>query len=158
MSEATGIGFVFDGTTSEFPSPDRRNYQPNHYGEIWAPILIAWVDPNDSAIRFGEPGDFALGVGEPLFSPSGFQPVQYVSGEVAINSQYNGPHGFAVPGALGLIVQHEMGHVMGLGHADIDGELMGREGGGATGWGWGDREGLRRLGTTQGCLIEPPLP
>ncbi len=158
VSEATGINFVFDGTTTEFPSNGRKTYQPKRYGKGWAPILIAWVDPATSELRFGKPGDEAIGLGEPLFSPVGFQPVQYVSGEIAINSAYSGPHGFAVPGALGLVVQHEMGHVVGLGHADLPGELMGRSGGGATQWGPGDLQGLRQLGSAQGCLLEPPLP
>ncbi len=158
VSEATGIYFVYDGQTRETPGQLRKVYQPKRYGDQWAPVLIAWVDPNDSQIRFGKPGDYALGLGLPLYSPAGSSPLQYVSGEISINSKYQGRHGFEYPGDLGLVVQHELGHVMGLGHADVAGELMGRSGGGATDWGSGDLEGLRQLGSSQGCFSTPDPP
>jgi len=68
------------------------------------------------------------------------------------------PPGFAEPGDQGPVVLHELGHVMGLGHAKQDGELMQPSGGGVTGFGPGDLEGLRELGRSAGCLITPPVP
>jgi hypothetical protein len=158
VTDATGIDFIYEGQSSETPSSIRKVFQPKHYGQEWAPVLIAWVDPNGSAIPFGKPGHYALGLGLPLYPTPAARPVQYVSGEISINANYDAPDGFATPGALGLIVQHELGHVMGLGHADVAGELMGRSGGGATGWGAGDLEGLMQLGRTQGCLSTPDPP
>jgi len=48
VSRATGLKFVDDGTTSEAPSRDRAMYQPDRYGQRWAPVLIAWHTPIDN--------------------------------------------------------------------------------------------------------------
>jgi hypothetical protein len=53
------------------------------------------------------------------------------------------------------VLLHELGHVMGLGHVPAIGELMQAAGGGVTDLGPGDLEGLRRLGSAQGCLRVP---
>lgn len=42
VSELTGLVFVDDGATDEAPSDDRAAYQPDRYGEHWAPVLISW--------------------------------------------------------------------------------------------------------------------
>ena len=68
-----------------------------------------------------------------------------VSGWVAINADDpNGP-GFGWIGAQGPVVLHELGHVMGLDHVKVEGELMEGAGGGVTDFGPGDLEGLRIL-------------
>ena len=41
---ATGLVFVNEGTTDEAWTKDREPYQPDRYGERWAPALIAWSD------------------------------------------------------------------------------------------------------------------
>lgn len=41
VSAATGLRFVYDGTTTEAPADDRDPYQPDRYGRRWAPVLIA---------------------------------------------------------------------------------------------------------------------
>src|SRR6185436_2348212 len=48
VSQATGLRFVYDGLTSEAPSRQRPSYQPERYGDRWAPILITWVTPADN--------------------------------------------------------------------------------------------------------------
>ena len=53
------------------------------------------------------------------------------------------------------MVLHELGHVMGLDHVKVDGELMESAGGGVTDFGPGDLEGLRILGRSSGCLNTP---
>ena len=45
ISTATGLQFVNDGPTSERASATRRAFQPERYGDKWAPVLIAWTDP-----------------------------------------------------------------------------------------------------------------
>ena len=48
VSAASGLQFVYDGTTAEAPSKTRETYQPDRYGKQWAPVLIAWSTPEES--------------------------------------------------------------------------------------------------------------
>ncbi len=48
VSQATGLHFVYDGSTSEAPSRQRPPYQPKTYGDRWAPVLISWVTPSEN--------------------------------------------------------------------------------------------------------------
>ena len=157
VSDATGITFVYDGLTDEVPSAHRASFQPARYGDRWAPVLIGWVDPETSTFNFDPNGREAAGIAGPLTPDPGPQDI-YVSGVVAINVADPNPPGFAEPGDQGPVVLHELGHVMGLGHAKQDGELMQPSGGGVTGFGPGDLEGLRELGRQAGCLPTPPVP
>jgi hypothetical protein len=157
ITDATGIAFVYDGETSEEAEPGRSPYQPGRYGDGWAPVLIAWTDPDDSAIQFRRGDDVALGVASPFPRSNGVLNV-FVSGWIALNADYPGPGGFDTPSAVGLTIQHELGHVVGLGHTNVFGEVMQGGGGGALNWGPGDLAGLRELGTEAGCLTTPRIP
>jgi hypothetical protein len=154
ISGATGIGFVFDGLSDEVPSAYRKVFQPDRYGERWAPILIGWVDPDTSDIPFElEDGAVASGVASPLYPTTSTD--LYVSGWVAMNQEDPNLPGFAHPWEQGPVLLHEIGHVMGLGHVHAYGEIMNETGGGAVDLGAGDEEGLRRLGSSGGCLAVP---
>ena len=153
VSEATGIEFVYDGETTEEAAPGRSSFQLR-YGKEWAPVLIAWTDPDDSPIEFERGSHVALGVASPSIPTHGRFDM-FVSGWVALNADYAGPGGFDSPSSVGLTIQHELGHVMGLGHTKAFGELMQGAGGGALDWGPGDLEGLRALGAEAGCLTTP---
>ena len=157
LSSATGITFIYDGLTDEVPGRYRKVYQPDRYGERWAPVLIGWVDPRTSSFDFDPAGREAAGVAGPLFPEPGPSTI-YVSGVVAINVADPNPPGFASVGAQGPVVLHELAHVLGLGHIRAQGELMEPSGGGMTGFGPGDLEGLRELGRSQGCLATPAVP
>jgi hypothetical protein len=156
MSRATGVEFVDDGLTDEIPERRRPVYQPDRYGDRWAPVLIAWVDPDDTDIAFARDGHTAAGVAAPSVPTDGTDIL--VSGWVAINLDDPNPSGFGSIGAQGPVVQHELGHVMGLDHVKSSGELMEPSGGGVTDFGSGDLEGLARLGRRAGCLTTPPTP
>jgi hypothetical protein len=156
LSSATGITFVYDGLTDEVPGRDRNVYQPDRYGERWAPVLIGWVDPRTSSFDFEPGGREAAGVAGPLYPNPG--PSIYVSGVVALNLDDPNPPGFGSVGAQGPVVLHELAHVLGLGHFKAQGELMEPSGGGVTGFGPGDLEGLRELGRSQGCVTTPVVP
>jgi hypothetical protein len=157
LSSATGIAFTYDGLTDEVPTRDRDVFQPDRYGDRWAPVLIGWVDPRTSTFDFDPGGREAAGVAGPLYPQPGPSTV-YVSGVVAINVADPNPPGFGFPGAQGPVVQHELAHVLGLGHFKAQGELMEPSGGGMTNFGPGDLEGLRELGRSAGCLSTPAAP
>jgi hypothetical protein len=150
-SAATGIAFDFEGLTHEEATIDRPVYQPDRYGDRWAPVLIAWVDPDDSDIPFTRGDRVAAGVGVPTIPPTRLEDL-YVSGWIAINADDPNTPGFSFPGQQGPVILHELGHLMGLGHVRTVGELMHPEGGGVVDFGPGDLDGLRQLGAEGGCL------
>jgi hypothetical protein len=154
MTAATGIAFAYDGLSAEIPVEGRPAYQPGRYGDRWAPVLIAWVAPSQTDIPFEKDGEIAAGVAAPQLPGTGLEEI-YVSGWAAINVLDPNPPGFASYGEQGLVVLHELAHVMGMGHVKQWGELMEPSGGGVTNFGPGDLEGLKLLGRSQGCLNTP---
>jgi hypothetical protein len=156
ISAATGIAFEYEGATDEEASPFREVFQPDRYGDRWAPVLIAWADPDTSDIPFERGDHVAAGVAVPVIPATRFEDV-YVSGWIALNAEDPNPPGFAFPGSQGPVILHELGHLMGLGHVRREGEIMHPAGGGAVDLGPGDLEGLRQLGAAGGCLqvMEP---
>ena len=134
-SLATGIEFVDDGLSDEVPERRRFVYQPDRYGDRWAPVLIAWVDPDDTDIPFARDGHTAAGVAAPLVAPG--ENDVLVSGWIAINQEDPNPAGFGSIGSQGPVVLHELGHVMGLDHVKSPGQLMEPSGGGVTDFGSG---------------------
>ena len=150
VSSATGIAFEYDGLTREIPTRGREAYMPARYGDRWAPVLIAWVDPTRTNIEFQRNGHTAAAVAAPLTPPLDAEVL--VSGWVAMNLHDPNPPGFSRPGDQGPVLLHELGHIMGLGHVAAAGEIMEPSGGEVTDFGPGDLEGLRLLGSSQGCL------
>lgn len=154
ISAATGIVFVYDGLTHERVSTHRDAFLPDLYGERWAPVLVTWVDPDLSDIPFERGDHLAAAVAAPLF-PNGAPGEVYVSGWVALNAEDPNAPGFDRIEEQGPVILHELGHVMGLGHVRVRGEIMHTAGGGVVDLGPGDREGLRRLGAAGGCVPVP---
>jgi hypothetical protein len=156
ISVATGIAFEYEGLTDEEASAFRDPFLPDRYGPRWAPVLIAWADPDDSDIPFEHGGRVAAGVAVPDIPSTRIEDV-YVSGWVALNADDPNPPGFDLPGQQGPVLLHELGHLMGLGHVETLGEIMHPSGGGVVDLGPGDREGLRQLGAAGGCVpvMEP---
>jgi len=152
VSRATGIAFAYDGLTDEIPVQNRDWVQPERYGPGWAPVVIAWVDPSQTDIRFEADGKPAAAVARP-WVPPGEDVI--VSAWVVVNERDPNPPGFSGPGAQGPTVQHELGHVMGLDHVPSTSELMNPSGGHMTDFGPGDLAGLEELGADQGCLTTP---
>lgn len=152
VSQATGLRFVYDGATSEAPSRQRSSYQPERYGDRWAPVLISWATPDENP-------DFAADVtGEGGSSSVGLpnRPRAYVTGAVALDagqltSILQRPHGNQV---VRGIVLHELGHLVGLDHVTAASQLMYPQAQpGVTDFGAGDLTGLAALGTGT-CLPE----
>jgi hypothetical protein len=156
VTAATGIEFEYEGPTDEEASIYRDVHQFDRYGDRWAPVLIAWSDPDDSDIPFERDDRVAAGVARPEIPPTRLDDL-YVSGWVALNADDPNPPGFSFPGLQGPVILHELGHLMGLGHVRARGELMHPDGGGVVDFGPGDLEGLRRLGAEGGCIqvMEP---
>lgn len=155
VAQASGLTLRLTGTTEERPSGARLPYQPERYGQRWAPVLIAWADP-------GAPGlplrDTDRGVAVPIaVGPPGDR--TYVTGQVLLNAHRDDLRsGFDDRAeAWGATLVHELLHVIGLGHVDDPNQLMyvypGR---GPVIFGDGDRAGLAAVGPAQGCRRVPP--
>ncbi|MCW2697988.1 MAG: Peptidase metallopeptidase [Modestobacter sp.] len=144
VSEVTGLQFVFDGPTDEASTGSRPLYQPDRYGDRWAPVLITWQTEAENAEflsdTVGEAGSAAVTI-------SG-EPKVFVSGVVDLDAAaFAGflaePDGGAFARA---VVLHELGHLVGLDHVADPDQLMYPETRNAVDFASGDLAGLARLG------------
>ncbi|MCF6743419.1 matrixin family metalloprotease [Blastococcus sp. KM273128] len=145
IGEATGLRFVHEGATDEPLGGERAPFQPDRYGDRWAPVLIGWAteaeDPTLAGDVVGAAGSTAVSLGE--------GPRVYVTGTVTLDGG-QAPELLGRPGgaaALRSVVLHELGHLVGLAHVDDDRELMYPEARPAVpDLADGDRTGLSALG------------
>ena len=152
LSEVTGLHFVDDGASDEATTIDRPIFQPDRYGDRWAPVLIAWEteeqNPELAGVTVGQAGSTAVSLGD--------GPRVFVTGTVSLDAGQ-------FPGILAVrdgaataraIVLHELGHLVGLAHVDDEGQLMYPEARrDDRDFAAGDLTGLARLGRGQ-CVPE----
>jgi hypothetical protein len=150
ISQVTGLVFVYDGPTDEAPTPERAVFQPDRYGNRWAPVLVAWETeqqaPELAGDVVGQAGSLAVSLGEGSRV--------YVTGTVSLDAgqfpeildQRDGE------ATASGIVLHEMAHLVGLDHVADESQLMYPETvRGVTDLADGDLTGLARLG--QGACV-----
>jgi hypothetical protein len=163
VSEATGIGFVEEGMTARTVDMQiGRAFQSRIPGEPrYLPLLVDWV-PHEhfdfvadthKAAAFAQPsrgfGDLAR---------------TYVSGVVAMDAGERLPGGFGQRYSRGVVLMHELAHVMGLAHVGSPNEIMWSPETSdlkapnlwQSDWGPGDLEGLAAVGREAGCLPARP--
>ena len=145
VERATGLRIVVEATTDEAPVASRHPVQRDRYGNRWAPALVAWSDEEESTELAGDVA--GLGGSQSLVAPSGTR--VYVTGMVRLDGPQLG-RVLAGPGgraAAVAVIQHELGHLVGLDHVSDPSQLMAPESHpDVTEFGSGDRAGLSRLG------------
>ncbi len=145
ISAATGLSFVDDGPTDEAPSTNRASFQPDRYGDRWAPVLIAWSSP----AAWPPLADGVLGRAGP--TPFGFvgqDDERFVSGQAV----FNGPEldlqlRTGGDNKTRAVLLHELGHLVGLGHVTDPYQVMFQSNAyPLPSYRGGDRRGLAMLG------------
>jgi hypothetical protein len=144
IARATGIRFINDGSTTEAPSEDRAPYQPERYGDRWAPLLVAWTTPAESPKLKGQ----VIGIGGSTHYSFDGGAKTFVTGSLDLDApqitlELTQPEGSAYATA---VILHELGHVMGLEHVNDPVQLMYPEIGTPDGLAAGDLNGLYQLG------------
>jgi hypothetical protein len=144
VSAATGLRFVSDGGTTESPAGERASFQPDRYGDRWAPVLIVW----ETASEQPDFGVDVAGLGGSTRMVWGDHPAKYVTGMVQLDAAKLGAALKQPDGRQRVqnVILHELGHLVGLAHVNDPQQLMYPRGGTAVGFGRGDLAGLARLG------------
>jgi hypothetical protein len=146
ISAATGLRFVDDGGTDEAPTTERVSFQPQRYGDRWAPVLVAWSNPVESPqLDVG-----VLGVASPThFGTVGEDNERFVTGTAV----FNGPEldlqlRTGDDNKARAVLLHELGHLIGLAHVTDPYQVMYRSNAyPLPSYRSGDRRGLQLLGT-----------
>jgi len=154
-SDASGIAFRFDGTTHRGIAGMRQGrYLVDPLHTVFRPVLITVV-PHAAFQRFDVPRR-VLAFTHP---ERGSQTLddEWVSGYVVVDGGIR--YASAGRWSMELVIAHELGHLLGLGHVKDPTELMfstqvaeGVIPSPIDGYGPGDLAGLELVGADQGCL------
>lgn len=145
IEDASGLQFRYGGTTNDRDFSDRAGL----FGPI-PPVLVGWATPEEVPELAGD----VAGVGGAEAAQIGPDEFSYVTGMVVLDrdafaalaerpDSTDGTDGTDLQRA---VIEHELAHVVGLGHVDDTGELMYPETTSRTELGPGDRNGLDLLG------------
>jgi hypothetical protein len=145
LSMATGLQFVMDGETTEVMTRNRATYQPDRYGDRWAPVLVTWDAEEANPLLAGG----VLGRAGPLpFTGRQQDSTRWVSGQAIFNApalatQLSTGHDQDAKAVL----LHELAHIVGLHHvADPYQVMFDTNSYPMSSYRAGDRRGLAELG------------
>jgi hypothetical protein len=129
VEEASGFVFADRGTTVK-----TQLIGMAYEGNEWEPVLIEWSDRyQDGSLDGGVIGRGGSGT----LDVDGL--LRYVVGKVTLDSNVRDPS------ATQMVLEHELGHVLGLDHTDDSSQLMYPSYHGQNGFGKGDINGFKRL-------------
>ncbi len=149
LESASGLDLVDAGTTTERPVGSRP-LRAARYGSGYVPVLISFASAAE--LPFGSPTASGWGQAVPVTDAATGRR-QYASGQVVLRPDHGWTQGTSTANPLSLMLRHELGHVLGLGHVSPTNEIMGTAGNGsARTWGPGDLRGLGAVGRPAGCL------
>lgn len=157
VSARSGLRFVYRGTTRIVPgAPDARAYPAD------TDLVLAWSRPEQSTYLSGGPAGYAGASATSATDSAGHSAWALTNGFVVLDKNIYSQLGAGFSrgpttgyqGTRGQLLMHELGHAVGLGHAEHAEEqimfsTMSRK---LAMWGAGDVTGLRMVGANQGCL------
>jgi hypothetical protein len=130
VEQASGFVFADRGTTVKTQLIGAGRYPGNE----WEPVLIVWLDRYQAQRLDGS----VVGLGgSRMTQVNGVE--RYVIGQVTLDSSEKDPF------VTRMVLEHELGHVLGLDHTDDPSQLMYKAYHGQKGLGEGDIAGLKRL-------------
>jgi hypothetical protein len=114
-STASGLQLELVDDTTETARTNRPIFQPERYGDQWAPVLIAWTDETTIPELAGSVG----GLGGSAWSSDGPGSGWFVSGTLYIDIDVGSD-----PERNRIVMIHELGHVLGLSHVEDPTQVM----------------------------------
>ncbi|MFU8839962.1 MAG: hypothetical protein ACNA8R_04490 [Nitriliruptoraceae bacterium] len=154
LTAASGLELIAAGTTEERPGAARLPYQPERYGERWAPILVAWAAPGEAGLPLRTTD---RGIAIPVAGgPTGDR--TFLTAQIVLNRDRDDlVVGFGDrTDSWGATLLHELSHALGLDHVDDPDQLMSvYPGSGPVELGAGDLAGLIAIGAHNGCRATP---
>ncbi|QTE30134.1 M10 family metallopeptidase domain-containing protein [Pengzhenrongella sicca] len=146
LSAATGLTFIADGVTDEPPAAPRTYFQPDRYGDRWAPVLIAVSTEQALPTLAGDVAGVGgyVSVSDPATGLS-----TAVTGDVYLDAAILGESDPEGGPAYPPVLRHELGHLVGLGHIEDPTQLMNPTTGAVTTYQGGDLAGLAQVGAAE---------
>lgn len=134
VQESSGLEFVRVGETTDRDVDQRPSSR--------RPVLIMWATPDEVPELSGR----VAGIGGSVAVQRNGGRLEYLTGRVVLDRDLFATLAGDRQHEAQAILDHELGHLVGLGHVDDPGELMHDDNVGRTTFGAGDLEGLARLG------------